>query len=144
MSCDWTSLPPGDLSLAEVSQQAAVVSSHCGHQDILEFLLDMSEVQVDKVDSLMVETALCAAASGGQRSCCQVLVRRGAKLGGTNLLGVSPLMMAAREGHYDICDFLLGAGAMLDQSDSQGRTGMMEASDRGHLGVVEMLVSKGA
>ena len=144
VSCDWTSLPAGELNLAEVSQQAAVVSSHCGNQDILEFLLDMSEVQVDKVDSLMVETALCAGASGGQRSCCQALVRRGASVGGTNLLGVSALMLAAREGHYAVCDLLLGAGAELDHSDCQGRTGLMEASARGHLGVVEMLVSRGA
>ena len=144
VSCDWTSLSPGELGLAEVSQQAAVVSAHCGHQDILEFLLDMSEVQVDRVDSLMAETALGAAAGGGHKTCCQALLRRGAGAEATNLLGVSPLMVASREGHYGLCDLLVGAGARLDQADSQGRTGLMEASLGGHLGVVEMLVRRGA
>ena len=144
VSCDWTSLSPGELGLTEVSQQAAAVSASCGHQDILEFLLDMAEVQVDRVDSLMVETALCAAVRAGHKSCCQVLLRRGAGVEATNLLGVSPLMVASREGHYALCDLLMGAGASVEQADSQGRTSLMEASVGGHLGVVEMLVTRGA
>ena len=44
MTSDWITDEKNDLSLSEASQQAAVASSRAGHEQILEFLLDMPEV----------------------------------------------------------------------------------------------------
>ena len=144
VSSDWLSLSPQELSLEEACQQAAVSASHHGHTDILEFLLDMAEVKVDNVDTLMMETPLCAAAAANKKQCCEVLLRRGASLAASNLKAQSPLHIASREGHYSVCELLMSAGASIEAVDSVGRTGLMEASMAGHLGVVEMLVVKGA
>ena len=91
MSCDW---PPtgtagtaaghvssiNDLGLAEAAQQAAVAAAEAGHEQPLEFLLDMAEVDANAADSLAGNTALCAAAGAGQRRCVEILLRRGAKV----------------------------------------------------------------
>ena len=94
VSCDWppTGAGPGtaaagqhaslinDLGLAEAAQQAAVAAAEAGHEQPLEFLLDMAEVDANAADSLAGNTALCAAAGAGQRRCVEILLRRGAKV----------------------------------------------------------------
>ena len=45
VTSDWITDEKNDLSLSEASQQAAVASSRAGHEQILEFLLDMPEVR---------------------------------------------------------------------------------------------------
>ncbi len=41
---------------------------------VLEYLLDMSEVDIDGNDTLAGDTALCSAAAAGQKLSCDVLV----------------------------------------------------------------------
>ena len=88
VSCDWPSTGAAaeqaglvsDLGLAEAAQQAAVAAAEAGHEQPLEFLLDMAEVDANAADSLAGNTALCAAAGAGQRRCVEILLRRGAKV----------------------------------------------------------------
>ena len=91
VSCDWpqntgANTAAGhaglinDLGLAEAAQQAAVAAAEAGHEQPLEFLLDMAEVDANAADSLAGNTALCAAAGAGQRRCVEILLRRGAKV----------------------------------------------------------------
>ena len=89
VSCDWPPTGAGtaghanlinDLGLAEAAQQAAVAAAEAGHEQPLEFLLDMAEVDANAADSLAGNTALCAAAGAGQRRCVEILLRRGAKV----------------------------------------------------------------
>jgi ankyrin repeat protein len=144
LTCDWIAVSEQDLGLAEAAQQAVVAAAYAGHTLILEFLLDMAEVRVDSADTLMAETPLCAAAGAGNTSCCEILVRRGASVGATNLKGVSPLHIAGREGHYGVCDILIREGASTEQEDSMGRTPVIEAAMHGHTGTLELLIAKKA
>jgi hypothetical protein len=43
---------------------------------VLEYLLDMSEVDIDGNDTLAGDTALCSAAAAGQKLSCDVLVSK--------------------------------------------------------------------
>ena len=55
---------PGDIwmlcflftGLPEAAQQACVAAAASGHDQVLEFLLDMSEVDVNRQDTLTGET----------------------------------------------------------------------------------------
>ena len=42
--------------LSEAAQQACVAAAASGHDQVLEFLLDMSEVDVNRQDTLTGET----------------------------------------------------------------------------------------
>ena len=44
------------LGLPEAAQQACVAAAASGHDQVLEFLLDMSEVDVNRQDTLTGET----------------------------------------------------------------------------------------
>ena len=111
---------------------------------VLEYLLDMSEVDIDGNDTLCGDTPLCAAAAAGQKSACDVLIRRGGKISATNLKENPPLHLANRHGHWSVADTLLKEGADPEQPDGSGRTPLMIASLEGHLGLVELLLSRGA
>ena len=60
---------------------------------VLEYLLDMHEVNIDSSDSLSGDTPLCGAAGAGQNGSCIVLLRRGASLSEANLKECRPLHM---------------------------------------------------
>ena len=49
-----------DLGLPEAAQQACVAAAASGYDQILEFLLDMSEVDVNRQDTLTGETGWSA------------------------------------------------------------------------------------
>ena len=143
VSCDWQ-VDGEELSLGEAAQQSVVAAAASGHVVLLEFLLDMAEVLVDKVDTLMGETALCAAAAAGRLECCEALLRRGASLGSRNIKEMTPLHLGAREGHWPGVELLLKSGAEVGQTDAQGRTALMVAAMAGHQGVVELLLAREA
>jgi len=124
-------------------QQATVAAASCGHEQVLEFLLDMSEVKADMPDTLQGQTGLCSAAAKGHLKCAEILVRRGAKVSTTDLEGTPPIHHAVTSGNWPLTELLIKEGARLDQTDSQGRTPLMAASTAGHAGLVELLVNKG-
>jgi ankyrin repeat protein len=144
VSCDWVTDAINDLGLSEAAQQAMVTSSERGHEQPLEFLLDMSEVAVNRADSLSGNTALCVAAGAGQKRCVEILLRRGAKVGVANLKETTPVHMAISGGHWDCTELLLKEGAGLEQTDKLGRTPLMIASAEGHTGVLELLLQRQA
>lgn len=144
VSCDWVTDSVNDLGLAEAAQQAMVISAEKGHEQVLEFLLDMAEVKINYSDTLTGNTALCAAASSGQRRCVEILLRRGAKVALSNLKESSPLHLAIGGGHWEVTELLLKEGANLEQADSLGRTPLMISALEGHTGLLELLISKHA
>ena len=144
VSCDWVTDAVHDLGLSEAAQQAAVTSAEKGHEQALEFLLDMAEVDVNRADSLTGNTALCAAANAGQRRCVEILLRRGARVGVSNLKETAPVHMAIAGGHWDCTELLLKEGAGLEQADRLGRTPLMTAAAEGHTGVLELLLQRQA
>ena len=144
LSCDWTTDAVNDLGLGEAAQQAMVAAAQGGHDQILEYLLDMSEVNVNHPDTLTGETVLCAAANAGQKTCCEIALRRGARVSAANLKEIPSLHMAISGGHWAITDILLKEGASLEQTDTEGKTPLMVAAMEGHVGVLELLISRQA
>ena len=126
------------------AQQATVAASAADKVEILDFLLDMSEVQIDGDDTRMKETPLGAAALKGSKDCCETLLRRGASVSATNVKQETALHLAASNGHWSCCEILIKAGADLDQRDIKGRSVLMVAAIEGQLGVVELLVASHA
>ena len=55
-NCEWCTDAVNDLGLCEGAQQAMVVAAAAGHDQVVEFLLDMSEVDINRPDTLTGET----------------------------------------------------------------------------------------
>ena len=52
VSCDWPSRRSNCLSLGEALQQATVIAAAKGNTEVLDYLLDMSEVDINGNDTL--------------------------------------------------------------------------------------------
>ena len=102
------------------------------------------QVSVNGPDTLTGDTCLVAAAHSGQRGCCNILLRRGAKTSVTNLTDLPPLHAAVSGGHWGITEMLLKEGANLEQKDGLGRTPVIVSAAEGHSAVIEHLLSKKA
>ncbi|XP_044584637.1 protein TANC2 isoform X6 [Cotesia glomerata] len=162
LACDWVlhqdpEDTSSDTSREEAAQQAVVAAASQGHEAIVEYLLDMAEVTVDRPDTLIGETALTIAAAHGSTATVSALLARGASPLATNAKGLSPLMLAAREGHWGTAERLLQssvststepnldeAAALLEQRDSMGRTPLMMAACEGHTNLIDMFLEKGS
>ncbi|XP_043290037.1 protein TANC2 isoform X2 [Venturia canescens] len=166
LACDWVAPASetnseisshSDVCLEEAAQQAVVAAASQGHEAVVEYLLDMAEIAVDKPDSLIGETALTIAAAHGSTATVSALLARGANSMSTNSKGLSALMLAAREGHWGTAERLLqgslststdvvhdNAAALLEQRDGSGRTALMLAASEGHTNLIELFLDRGA
>ncbi|KAF5280679.1 hypothetical protein FQA39_LY05327 [Lamprigera yunnana] len=144
LACDWIVKNSEHVELSEAAQQALIAAAGQGHTDIVEYLLDMAEVNVDNVDNLTGETALTLASSNGCHNVCTALINRGANISVTNRKEMTPLLLSVKEGHWAIGEKLLQNHAALEQCDASGRTPLMLAASEGHVGLIELLLDKGA
>ncbi|XP_012226066.1 protein TANC2 isoform X3 [Linepithema humile] len=165
LACDW--IVPADeskmengtteIDREEAAQQAVVGAASQGHEDVVEYLLDMAEVIVDHPDTLTGETALTIAAANGSTATVSALLARGANPTIVNAKGLSPLMLAAREGHWGTAERLLQGNlststdtmldeaiSLLEQRDFANRTALMMAASEGHINLVELFLDKGS
>lgn len=125
LACDWlvpktqeTESRVSEVGREEAAQQAVVAAAAQGHESIVEYLLDMSEVTVDEPDTLIGETALTIAAANGSTATVSALLARGASPLATNSKGLSPLMLAAKEGHWGTAERIL-QGRFLFLTDNE-------------------------
>ncbi|XP_048506587.1 protein TANC2 isoform X2 [Athalia rosae] len=162
LACDWLvkvarGTVDSEVGRAEAAQQAVVAAAAQGHEQIVEYLLDMAEVKVDCPDSLTGETALTTAAAHGSTAVVCALLARGANPAAVNAKGFSPLMLAARDGHWGAAERLLEgslssstdqildqAKPLLNQRDLVGRTALMVAAAEGHCNLAELFLDNGA
>lgn len=168
LACDWpvqsvrhqSSNEDGvrrDVGRKEAAQQAIVAAAAQGHESIVEYLLDMAEVVIDRPDTLIGETALTIAASCGSTATVSALLARGASPTAANAKKLSPLMLAAREGHWGTAERLLKGSLpsgtptikvldeiseLVDQRDHAGRTALMIAASEGHTNLIDLLLEK--
>lgn len=143
LACDWIIKNPEDVELAEAAQQSLIAAAGQGHVEIVEYLLDMAEVNADTPDTLTGETALSVAAANGCQAVCHALVSRGATISVTNRKEMPPLLLAVKEGHWAVAERLIQNHAVLEQTDNVGRTALMFAASEGHVGLIELLLDKG-
>ncbi|XP_072759308.1 protein TANC2 isoform X4 [Anoplolepis gracilipes] len=165
LACDWV-LPGSENKLEsgaseigreEAAQQAVVAAASQGHEAVVEYLLDMAEVIVDRPDTLIGETALTIAAANGSTATVSALLARGANPTVVNAKGLSPLMLAAKEGHWGTAERLLQgdlsistyaisdeAVSLLEQRDPAGRTALMLAASEGYTNLIELFLDKGS
>lgn len=143
LACDWIVRNEDDVGLVEAVQQALVAAAGQGHVDIVEYLLDMAEVDVDGFDAVTGETALSVAASNGCHNVCTTLIGRGASLSVVNKKEMAPLLLAVKEGHWAVAERLIQNHAAIEQSDGVRRTALILAASEGHVGLIELLLNKG-
>ncbi|XP_011644228.1 protein TANC2 isoform X3 [Pogonomyrmex barbatus] len=159
LACDWVPASENkaendalEIGREEAAQQAVVAAASQGHEAVVEYLLDMAEVIVDRPDTLIGETALTIAAANGSTATVSALLARGANPTAVNAKGLSPLMLAAREGHWGTAERLLQGDisintdtvSLLEQRDLVGRTALMLAASEGHTNLLELLLDKGS
>ncbi|XP_032688832.1 protein TANC2 isoform X2 [Odontomachus brunneus] len=163
LACDWivstgenkTENGFVEVGRKEAAQQAVVAAASQGHEAVVEYLLDMAEVIIDRPDTLIGETALTLAAANGSTATVSALLARGANPIAVNAKGLSPLMLAAREGHWGTAERLLQrvlsvstdavsdeALSLLEQRDLAGRTALMFAASEGHTNLIDLLLDK--
>lgn len=133
-----------DVSLEEAAQQSLIAAALQGNSTIVEDLLDMSEVNIDRTDHLTGETALTAAAKNGCTETAAVLLARGANVDICNRKDLSPLLLAVKEGHWAVTERLLQNHADIEQTDASEKTALIIAAEEGHIGIIELLLNRNA
>lgn len=144
LACDWILKTENDVELADAAQQALIAASGQGHTEIVEYLLDMAEVNADIPDSITGETALTVASANGCHAVCSALMSRGASISITNKKDLTPLLIAVKEGHWAVAERLIQNHAAIEQQDTAGRSPLMIAASEGHLGLIDLLLDKGS
>jgi ankyrin repeat protein len=165
VACDWNTRPGStDVTLQDSAQQSLIAAARQGNTAVVEDLLDMIEVQVDKLDPITGETALCSAVMNGHTETVTILLSRGANSNISNKKEMSPcksiychvfefdlmfcfffftVQVATKEGHWAIVERLLQNQADMEQTDSNGKTALMVAAEEGHVGIIELLLNRG-
>lgn len=144
LACDWIARDNStDVNLIEAAQQAFITAAGQGHTNIVEELLDTTELDVDCKDPITGETAMTIAALHGHTDTVALLLSRGATNDGKNRNESSPLLLAVKEGHWGIVDRLLVNFADPEQTDVNGKTALMVAAEEGHVGIIELLLARG-
>ncbi|CAM9113675.1 unnamed protein product [Lampetra planeri] len=96
-----------------------------------------------KMESQNKRTPLHAAAEGGHKDICHVLVQAGANLDMCDEDQRTPLMEACENNHMETVTYLLRAGASASHKDVEGFTCLHLAAKSGHYKIVEYLLSTG-
>ncbi|XP_041815953.1 histone-lysine N-methyltransferase EHMT1 isoform X2 [Chelmon rostratus] len=96
-----------------------------------------------KMESQNKRTPLHAAAEGGHKDICHMLVQAGANLDMCDEDQRTPLMEACENNHMETVLYLLRAGASATHKDVEGFTCLHLAAKSGHYSIVEHLLSTG-
>uniref|UniRef100_A0A8C4NWJ7 Euchromatic histone-lysine N-methyltransferase 1b n=1 Tax=Dicentrarchus labrax TaxID=13489 RepID=A0A8C4NWJ7_DICLA len=96
-----------------------------------------------KMESQNKRTPLHAAAEGGHKDICHMLVQAGANLDMCDEDQRTPLMEACENNHMETVLYLLRAGASATHRDVEGFTCLHLAAKSGHYKIVEHLLSTG-
>lgn len=145
IACDWSARPnSNDISLEAASQQALIAAASQGHTAIIEELLDMEDIEVNAVDTLVGETALTSASKNGCTDTASTLLSRGASVDARNKKGMSALLLAVKEGQWAVTERLLQNQADIEQVDPSDKTALIIAAEEGHVGIIELLLNRSA
>ena len=90
------------------------------------------------------ESALHRCGWCGREEVAQKLIKLGAKVNATNLIGLTPLHLAAERGRLELVRILLASKADINAKSNQGNTPLHRAVSGGHDDVAAYLISAGA
>ena len=80
----------------------------------------------------------------GNAAAIPELLKQGADINGSDVLGFTALMHAAENGRTEAVQVLLGHGADVNAVDNLGSTAVTVAAEAGHLDIVRLLLEHGA
>ena len=80
----------------------------------------------------------------GNAAAIPELLKQGADINGSDVLGFTALMHAAENGHAKAVQVLLEHGADVNVADNMGCTAVTVAAEAGHLDIVRLLLEHGA
>ena len=113
-----------------------------GHNEAVEFLLQLETVNIDHTDK-EGKTALMLACERGHEDIAHSLLSVGANVNLQDNNGWTALMTASEHNHISIINMLLQANANPHLKKSNGSNALMIATFDGHYEVVELLISIG-
>ncbi|XP_032395631.1 histone-lysine N-methyltransferase EHMT1 isoform X2 [Etheostoma spectabile] len=96
-----------------------------------------------KMESQNKRTPLHAAAEGGHKDICHMLVQAGANVDMCDEDQRTPLMEACENNYMETVQYLLRAGASATHKDVEGFTCLHLAAKSGHYSIVEYILSTG-
>ena len=123
---------------------ALILASECGHQQIVELLLE-KQVDPNIQNSENGVTPLILASQFGHYQVVEILLQKGADPNIRDNEGFTALILASENNHQQVLELLLEKEVDPNiQNSKNGCTGLIQASQEGHYQVVEILLKKGA
>ena len=121
-------------------------ASHNSNQEVVKFLLKLSEISVNATDNLKRTPLMLACIDGGHLENIQVLIQNGADVQARDCDGSTLLHFASRFSNQEIVDFLLNLNEIsVNATDNLNQTPLMKACiDGGRLDNIKMLIQNGA
>jgi len=118
-------------------------AAHNGHDDVVKMLLELEQVDPNKLNA-KGRTPLSHAAGNGHDGVVRILVgREGVKPNKPDDDGLTPLAWAAQAEHAGAVEILLGReGVKPDKADAEGRTPLMWAAEAADEAVVKILLGR--
>lgn len=124
-----------------------VLSCRNGHKDVVEYLLERCNADVEQPGSVTfdgetIEGAppLWCAAAAGHTQIVKLLVEKGASVNSVTKTNSTPLRAACFDGHYEIVKYLVEHGADIEVANRHGHTCLMIACYKGHLKIAKYLI----
>jgi len=128
-----------------------VLSCRNGHQEVVQYLVDRCEANVEQAGSVTfdgetIEGAppLWCAAAAGHLEIVKLLVKSGANVNSTTKTNSTPLRAACFDGHYEIVKYLVEHNADIEVANRHGHTCLMIACYKGHFKIARYLIDIGA
>ena len=128
-----------------------IMASRNGHLDVVEFLVDKCNADVELAGSVTFDgenidgaPPLWCAAAAGHLAIVKLLIKAGASVNNTTYTNSTPLRAACFDGHYDIVQYLTEHGADLEIANRHGHTCLMISCYKGRYRIVKYLIERGA
>ena len=133
----------GDAAGADSPQRELFLAVASGDQKRASAILE-SDPSVALAVGARGMTPLHFAASQGNASAAELILRHGADVNATSQNGATPLHLAAYRGHHLVAELLVERGARVNARDRAGETPLHGAAYKRRDALVQFLIERGA
>lgn len=133
-----------NLQRGNVKQESPALHRRTIHELAAQGELYNIDRQLVDIHDSSHMTPLIWAASYGQNSTVDYLLKSGADVNHKSVSGRTALMFAASRGFFHVVKTLIAGGAFVDDTDDQGNSALMYAAHQDQALVVQELLKKGA